>query len=63
MTDEELGKASQKHIGEPLGVTALKDFHLKDQSKYEKDLKDKIFFIAQNALNGNENLMGDKPIS
>jgi hypothetical protein len=44
-------------------VTALKDFHLKDQSKYEKDLKDKIFFIAQNALNGNENLMGDKPIS
>lgn len=63
MTEEELNKASQKHVGEPLGVTALKEFHLKDRSNYEKDLKDKIFFIARNALGGNENLMGDKPIA
>jgi hypothetical protein len=45
-TDEEMVKATQKHAGEPLGVTALKDFHLKEPTSYDKHLKDKIFFIA-----------------
>ena len=33
-----------------LGVKQLKDFHLKDPSVYDKDLKDKIFFIGQNSI-------------
>lgn len=39
-----------------MGVKALKEFHLKDSKCYEKDIKDKIFFIAQNAIVGNKEL-------
>ena len=40
-----------------MGVKAMKDFHLRDPAQYDKDIKDKIFFIAQNALGGNEKLV------
>lgn len=32
--------------GDSLGVRAFKEFHLKESERYDKDIKDKIFFIA-----------------
>jgi len=62
-TDAELNqKIGQTKPVDNLGVKAMKEFHLKEPACYDKDLKDKIFFIAQNALGGNDKLVKDQSI-
>ena len=45
-TEQELQTLSGKQPVDSLGVRAMKEFHLKDKECYDRDLKDKIFFIA-----------------
>jgi hypothetical protein len=54
VTDRELSKMNMASGNDSLGVKQLKDFHLKEPKVYEKDLKDKIFFIGQNSLKGKD---------
>jgi len=56
VTDQELSKMKLAHGSDSLGVKQLKDFHLKEPNSYEKDLKDKIFFIGQNSIQGKDPL-------
>jgi hypothetical protein len=53
VSQDELARLNPK-LTEPLGVKQLKDFHLKKPEMYETHVKDKIFFIGQNALQGTD---------
>ena len=53
LIDEESAKPNK----EPSGIKAVKDFCLKNAETYDKELKEKIFFIGQNAIQGNDKLM------
>lgn len=45
-TDAELQKLGSNKQNDSLGVNAMKEFHLKKPACYDRDLKDKVFFIA-----------------
>lgn len=56
VSQDELARLNPK-LTEPLGVKQFKDFHLKTPQMYETHVKDKIFFIGQNALQGTDATM------
>ena len=49
VSEAEMGRSGD---GQSLGSKSLKEFYLKKPQCYEADVKEKIFFIAQNALKG-----------
>ena len=48
------GGKPQKDQTDSMGIRSLKSFHLQEPSQYERDLKEKIFFIGQNYIQANE---------
>ena len=41
-----------------LGQQALQEFHLKEGTKFDEQIRNKIFFIGKNSLGNQQSIMG-----